>query len=307
MSPTLPCRFFSLGHCQKGSQCPYLHTNDQKSQVVCQFYLKGNCTFGTKCQLLHSKPRKSNSTSATSSLPRPSAVSSSTAATAIPFSQVRVGNKMISQLPTLCKFSYEECKFGDRCRAVHGLQCPSCLLYVLHPKQSEKDHQEHIAECIKNRAAEERSAEMECVVCFDTIRKKGKGSFGLLVCQHCVCYTCITTWRENASQKMANSKTCPICRTVTRFIVPSTVWPSSEEEKEEITNAYKFKLSNIDCRAYNFGKGTCSFGTSCFYKHVDEHGVLEAEKTRILSTDDFDETGIKVMKVVQLFDYLNID
>lgn len=31
-------------------------------------------------------------------------------------------------------------------------------------------------------------------------------------------------------------RTCPVCRTTTHFITPSTVWPDTAEEKERIVN-----------------------------------------------------------------------
>lgn len=53
-----------------------------------------------------------------------------------------------------------------------------------------------------------------------------------------------------------------------RFVVPSTFWPRSREEKEEIMSAYRSKLKTIDCRHFDQGRGTCPFGSSCFYRRV---------------------------------------
>ena len=33
--------------------------------------------------------------------------------------------------------------------------------------------------------------------------------------------------------------------------------------------------SRIDCKYYNFGEGTCPFGSSCFYAHVNRDGRRE--------------------------------
>lgn len=105
---------------------------------------------------------------------------------------------------------------------------------------------------------------------------------------------------------MDTSKQCPICRTITYFVVPSSIWPANDQEKEEITRKYKERLEKIDCRLYQFGKSTCPFGTSCFFRHVDEYGVSQKDQVRILSNDDFDQAGLKVMKQVQLFDFLDL-
>ncbi|KAF8643133.1 hypothetical protein HU200_066950 [Digitaria exilis] len=48
--------------------------------------------------------------------------------------------------------------------------------------------------------------------------------------------------------------------------VPSITWYSSKEEKQGIVEGYKAKLRSIDCKHFDFGKGTCPFGSSCFYK-----------------------------------------
>jgi hypothetical protein len=42
-------------------------------------------------------------------------------------------------------------------------------------------------------------------------------------------------------------RTCPVCRTTTHFITPSTSWPDSPEEKEAIIATYKAKMAAIDC------------------------------------------------------------
>jgi hypothetical protein len=42
-------------------------------------------------------------------------------------------------------------------------------------------------------------------------------------------------------------RTCPVCRTTTHFITPSTAWPESPEDKEEIIATYKSKMGAIDC------------------------------------------------------------
>ena len=40
-------------------------------------------------------------------------------------------------------------------------------------------------------------------------------------------------------------RTCPLCRSSTWFITPSTVWPLDPGEKEAIVDAYKSRLSKI--------------------------------------------------------------
>jgi E3 ubiquitin-protein ligase makorin len=119
----------------------------------------------------------------------------------------------------------------------------------------------------------------------EPVGKKKDPRFGLLECEHCACLECIREWRGLESMKM--SKSCPICRTVTFFVTPSTAWPSSVQEKSRMILEYKQKLSKIDCKHYNFGDGSCPFGTSCFYKHADQHGIVSAtEKPRHIISED---------------------
>ncbi len=66
-----------------------------------------------------------------------------------------------------------------------------------------------------------------------------------------------------------------MCRQVTHYVTPSLVWPADEDEKAAIRGAYKNKLGSIDCRNFDFGSGTCPFGTSCMYRHAYKNGQLE--------------------------------
>lgn len=56
----------------------------------------------------------------------------------------------------------------------------------------------------------------------------------------------------------------------------------------------------IPCRHFNFGEGTCPFGSSCFYAHTDRNGrpiVLEPRKA-------YAQTGATVLPSYRLSDYL---
>jgi E3 ubiquitin-protein ligase makorin len=37
-------------------------------------------------------------------------------------------------------------------------------------------------------------------------------------------------------------RACPICRKLSYFVIPSVIWYSSKEEKQEIVDTYKAKL-----------------------------------------------------------------
>jgi E3 ubiquitin-protein ligase makorin len=44
--------------------------------------------------------------------------------------------------------------------------------------------------------------------------------------------------------------------------------------------------SDIDCKYFDYGNGTCPFGTSCFYKHMFRDGSREEVKLRHLGAAD---------------------
>ena len=98
-------------------------------------------------------------------------------------------------------------------------------------------------------------------------------------------------------------RTCPICREPTHFITPSTVWPATPEEKESIVGGYKAKLGEIDCRHFNYGDGTCPFGTSCMYRHAYKDGRLEEAAARRVAAD---EGEIHLVQPVRLSDFIVI-
>ena len=58
-----------------------------------------------------------------------------------------------------------------------------------------------------------------------------------------------------ASRRAQAVRTCPICRTTTYLVTPSSVWPSSPEAKDAIVGGYKAKVGAIPCKYYNFGEG----------------------------------------------------
>ncbi|KAI8587642.1 hypothetical protein BDZ88DRAFT_398360, partial [Geranomyces variabilis] len=209
----------------------------------------------------------------------------------------------------LCPFAMQgNCRFGERCRYRHGLACPVCGKQCLDPDSDPQVHAEHIERCHERQEREARydaqvaeSADVDCVVCMETVKSKADPRFGLLDCEHCVCLNCIRQWRTN--ERMDTSKSCPICRTVTHFVTPSAIWPTDAETKSEIVDAYKKKLGTIDCKHYNRGEGSCPFGTSCFYRHVGRDGVPEEISLRKVMGNDAE--SLTIVSAVKLADFLD--
>ncbi|KAF2319451.1 hypothetical protein GH714_015953 [Hevea brasiliensis] len=176
---------------------------------------------------------------------------------------------------SLCSFAAAgNCPRGDKCPHIHGDICPTCGKHCLHPFRPE-EREEHLKTCEKKQKhidALKHSQDIECSVCLDRVLAKptaAERKFGLLSeCDHPFCISCIRNWRSNSPTSGMDVNTalraCPICRKLSYFVVPSVIWYSSKEEKQEIIDSYKAKLRSIDCKHFDFGNGNCPFGTSCF-------------------------------------------
>jgi len=65
--------------------------------------------------------------------------------------------------------------------------------------------------------------------------------------------------------------------------------------------SYQRALKQKPCMHYNFGRGTCPFGSSCFYLHINEDGSLAQEPKLRTVTDSSGNYG--VLKEVKLSDF----
>ncbi|XP_042449643.1 E3 ubiquitin-protein ligase makorin-like [Zingiber officinale] len=179
----------------------------------------------------------------------------------------------------LCSFNHiGSCPHGESCPHIHGDLCSICGRYCLHPfHQEERD--KHIESCHRNSKVLEtlnHSKEIECSICLERVLSKPTNTqwkFGILPeCDHPFCIECIRNWRSNSPSSGIDLNTalraCPVCRQHSHFVIPSTTWFSTSEEKQQIINSYKEKLKSIDCKYFDFGNGTCPFGAICFYKHT---------------------------------------
>ncbi|XP_023004555.1 E3 ubiquitin-protein ligase makorin-like isoform X5 [Cucurbita maxima] len=214
----------------------------------------------------------------------------------------------------ICSFSAAgtNCPRGDNCPHIHGDLCPTCGKQCLHPFRTD-EREEHMKACEKKQKHLEslkHSQEIECSVCLERVLSKteiAERKFGLLSeCDHPFCISCIRNWRNSSSTSGmdVNSalRACPICRKLSYFVIPSVIWYSSKEEKQEIVDSYKSKLRSIDCKHFNFGNGNCPFGSSCFYKHAHRDGRLEEVALRHIGNQD----GLTIIaKNIRLSDFLS--
>eukprot|EP01132_Coremiostelium_polycephalum_P005289 gene5289-6585_t len=178
------------------------------------------------------------------------------------------------------------CRNGDNCKFVHGNLCEICNKPLLHPNNKEQN-EEHMTECLINQeklSQREQMKNFECGICFDSIVEKGR-KFGLLShCNHVFCLECIREWRGTTTTTTVNGQVvttiqnstsvrlCPMCRVNSHFIIPADIFVS-DEKKQEIIEIYKSKLSTIPCKYFK-GAGSCKFGTSCMYAHLNPDGSV---------------------------------
>jgi E3 ubiquitin-protein ligase makorin len=212
-----------------------------------------------------------------------------------------------AHMPICSSAAAGTCPYGKDCSQMHGDLCTFCEKQCLHPHRPDESGL-HVELCKKNNRLLEalrKSEDIECGVCLDRVLSKPTAKerrFGLLSdCDHSFCISCIRNWRSTSptSGMDVNStlRACPICRKLSYYVVPSTTWYSSKEGKQEIVEGYKAKLRSIDCKHFDFGKGTCPFGSSCFYKHAYRDGRLEEA---LLNHNDADGASAAIARLMRL-------
>lgn len=302
------CKFYARGVCLKGDQCDFSHQRKDTASDICSYYQKGSCAYGSRCRYKHVRASQaSSSASMVSDSAVPVARSAKVASnwvpkvTKVPSPDKRgvkglqrkhqdstdVGESSTGSARPhenlFCKFAASNCPGG--CSRIHGNQCLYCRKYCLHPTDK-KEKENHLRTCDKKEKyllALKNSEEIECNVCLERVLSKPKPSeckFGLLPeCDHAFCLSCIRNWRSSAptsameiGSNTNTVRTCPVCRKLSYFVIPSGIWFTTKEEKQEIIDNYKANCRLIDCKHFDSGNGNCPFGASCFYKHTVKPG-----------------------------------
>lgn len=154
-----------------------------------------------------------------------------------------------------------------------------------------------------------RFARYNCEICSEDILSRGE-RFGLLEnCDHVFCLNCIREWRnQKEKQDRQNLRKCPICRIDSFIIIPSTRFLQGRDKLEE-RERYRSSVGGIPCKNFNFGKGTCQFGTSCMYLHINEDDNGSSLRPAA-SVNDFKmilgADGKKTKKQSQLSDFVRL-
>ncbi|KAJ3289252.1 hypothetical protein HDU79_004210 [Rhizoclosmatium sp. JEL0117] len=116
-----------------------------------------------------------------------------------------------------------------------------------------------------------------CSICYEVPE-----TFGLLLnCSHIFCLNCARKWRNKGSKDgaLAESnaiKECALCRSKSTLLVPSTSFPRSQQEKDDIVLKYRAKMALIPCKYYkrssNPQRKRCPFADDCLFGHFDGNG-----------------------------------
>nr|XP_016472469.1 PREDICTED: zinc finger CCCH domain-containing protein 69-like [Nicotiana tabacum] len=319
-SPNNVCTYYQKGACAYGSRCRYEHVKLSRSQPSAQSsaqpqqYLLSssvstNVAPGAGAQSAGIVPGIYTEYSASS---KPTWNQNSELHDTLDNDDMIELRSVSPADRSICAFAAAgNCHRGEKCPHIHGDLCPTCGKHCLHPFRPQ-EREEHIKTC-ENRQKHidllKRSQEIECSVCLECVLSKSmvaERKFGILSeCDHPFCISCIRNWRGSSSSGMdVNSalRACPICRKLSYFIIPSVIWYFTKEEKEKIVDSYKTKLRFIDCKHFDFGSGTCPFGTSCFYRHQYRDGRLEEVVLRHLGSEDGNTV---IAKDIRLSDFLS--
>ncbi|NWS09136.1 MKRN2 ligase, partial [Motacilla alba] len=204
------------------------------------------------------------------------------------------------------------CHFGERCLYLHGELCEICGLQVLHPFDQEQ-RKAHEMMCMatfehdmERAFAIQASQDKVCSICMEVVYEKPSASerrFGILSnCTHTYCLSCIRQWRCAKQFENPIIKSCPECRVISEFVIPSVYWVEEQEKKNELIEAFKQGVGKKPCKYFEQGKGTCPFGGKCLYLHAYPDGTrAEPEKPRKQLSS---EGTVRFFNSVRLWDFI---
>ncbi|CAM4733276.1 hypothetical protein PO909_020988 [Leuciscus waleckii] len=215
--------------------------------------------------------------------------------------------------PQLCPYlAAGQCNYGDRCPYLHGDVCEICRLQVLHPHDPEQ-RAAHEKMCMaafemdmERAFAAQQSQDKQCKICLDVVYEKTSPSerrFGILSsCVHTYCLSCIRQWRCAEQFQNQIRKSCPECRVVSEFVIPSMYWVEDQDEKNRLIEEFKSGVSKKPCKYFDQGRGTCPFGGKCFYMHAYADGTrAEPDKPRKQLSA---EGNVRFLNSVRLWDFI---
>jgi len=154
-------------------------------------------------------------------------------------------------------------------------------------------HDAEDAETALAMAERNVSRDISCSVCLEPVTAEPGRRFGLLTsCTHAFCLDCIRQWRGRIDLPVETTRRCPVCRTLSFYVVPCDRFIADEGRKAVESSAYHGAQRQIPCRAFNYGKGTCAFGSSCFFAHLNADGTPAVLIKHVVRVDSEGNVGV---------------
>uniref|UniRef100_A0A8D3CXV0 E3 ubiquitin-protein ligase makorin-2 n=1 Tax=Scophthalmus maximus TaxID=52904 RepID=A0A8D3CXV0_SCOMX len=216
-------------------------------------------------------------------------------------------------LPQLCPYAATgHCFYEENCTYLHGDPCEVCGLQVLHPHDPEQ-RRAHEKMCLlafeadmEKAFAAQLSQDKVCSICMEVVVQKPNPSdrrFGILSsCCHTFCLGCIRKWRCTRNFSNVIIKSCPECRVVSEFVIPSMYWVENQDDKDQLIDLFKSGVSKKSCKYFDQGRGSCPFGAKCLYLHSFPDGTLaEPDRPRKQLSS---EGNVRFMNNVRLWDFI---
>jgi E3 ubiquitin-protein ligase makorin len=130
------------------------------------------------------------------------------------------------------------------------------------------------AEVALHAAERAVSVEVECGICLETVLAQAGRRFGLLShCTHAFCLDCIRAWRARIDLPKETTRGCPVCRTISYYVIACDRFIAEGPRKAAANADFARATRSIPCRHFDYGRGTCPFGSSCFYAHLNFDGT----------------------------------
>jgi E3 ubiquitin-protein ligase makorin len=137
------------------------------------------------------------------------------------------------------------------------------------------------------------SGDITCTICMEEVTAEVGRRFGLLTgCTHAFCLECIREWRGRVDLPAETTRACPVCRTLSYLVIPCERFIADVGRKAIVASDYHGSQRRIPCRHYNYGKGTCPFGTSCFYAHLNADGTPAVAPKHTIRLDAEGNVGV---------------
>uniref|UniRef100_A0A8C5F9R4 E3 ubiquitin-protein ligase makorin-2 n=1 Tax=Gadus morhua TaxID=8049 RepID=A0A8C5F9R4_GADMO len=311
------CRYFLHGVCREGPRCLFSHDpTSSKPSTICKYYQRGVCAYGDRSLGVDYKGQGSEVlVPASSEQLDPGVPHSYVAATRTGLESADHVGGAYQELPLmqLCPYAAAgQCHYGNTCPYLHGDLCEICRLHVLHPSDPEQ-RRAHEKVCMlafesdmERAFAAQLSQDKVCSICMEVVVQKTNPSerrFGILSsCCHTYCLACIRQWRCAKQFDNKIIKSCPECRLVSEFVIPSVYWVEDQEDKDRLIDHFKSGVSKKACKYFDQGRGSCPFGGKCLYLHAYQDGTrAEAEKPRKQLGS---EGTVRFLNSVRLWDFI---